>query len=52
MSLAIEIINKIKEYDASIYHLCLGEIEKKAGNHEDAFEKFRIAAKLGSARAK
>lgn len=52
MSLAIEIINKIKECDAPIYYLSLGEIEKMAGRHEAAFENFRIAAELGNARAK
>lgn len=52
MSLAIEIINKIKECDAPIYYLSLGEIEKMAGRHETAFENFRIAAELGNARAR
>ncbi len=51
-SLAIEIINKIKECDAPLYYLSLGEIEKKAGHHEAAFENFRIAAELGNTRAK
>lgn len=51
-SLAIEIINKIKECDAPLYYLSLGEIEKKAGRHESAFENFRIAAELGNTRAK
>lgn len=52
MSLAIETINKIKECDAPIYYLSLGEIEKIAGSHEVAFENFRIAAELGNAMAK
>lgn len=52
MSLAIEIINKIKECDAPLYYLSLGEIEKKAGRYEAAFENFRIAAELGNTRAK
>lgn len=52
MSLAIETINKIKECDAPIYYLSLGEIERIAGSHEVAFENFRIAAELGNARAK
>lgn len=51
-SLAIEIMNKIKECDTPIYYLSLGEIEKMDGNHEAAFENFRIAAELGNARAK
>lgn len=51
-SLAIEIMNKIKECDTPIYYLSLGEIEKMAGSHEAAFENFRIAAELGNARAK
>lgn len=52
ISLAIEIINKIKECDTSLYHLSLGEIEKISGNQEGAFENFRIAAELGNTRAK
>lgn len=51
-SLAIEIINRIKECDASLYYLSLGEIEKIAGNHVAAYEDFRIAAELGNTRAK
>lgn len=51
-SLAIEIMNKIKECDTPIYYLSLGEIEKMDGSHEAAFENFRIAAELGNARAK
>lgn len=52
MSLAIETLNKIKECDAPIYYLSLGEIEKIAGSHKVAFENFRIAAELGNAWAK
>lgn len=52
MSLAIETLNKIKECDAPIYYLSLGEIEKIAGSHKVAFKNFRIAAELGSASAK
>lgn len=52
ISLAIKIINKIKECDTPIYYLSLGEIEKMAGSNEAAFENFRIAAELGNARAK
>lgn len=52
ISLAIEIMNKIKEFDAPIYYLSLGEIEKEAGNHEAAFENFKIAAELGNTIAK
>lgn len=51
-SLAIEIINSIKECDASLYYLSLGEIEKIAGNHVAAYENFRIAAEHGNTRAK
>ncbi len=52
MSLAIETTNRLKECDASLYYLSLGEIDKVAGNHEAAYENFRIASELGNTRAK
>lgn len=51
-SLAIEIINRIKECNAPLYYLSLGEIEKIAGSLEAASENFKIAAELGNTRAK
>ena len=52
ISLAIQIINQIKERDTPCYYLSLGEIERIARSHEAAFENFKIAAELGNARAK
>lgn len=52
ISKAIGIINKIKECDAPLYYLSLGEIEKISGCHETAYENFRIAAELGNTTAK
>ena len=52
MFLAKEIANKIKKDDSPLYYLSLGEIEKKAGNHQAAFQNFKIAAELGNTRAK
>ena len=52
ISLAIEIINKIKKCDTPLYYLSLGEIEKTTGSQKEAFENFRIAAGLGEPWAK
>ena len=52
MSLAKKELNEIKESDTPIYYEGLGEIEHMAGNHETAFENFRIAAELGDTYAK